>query len=619
MSNDIAFLLSTASIKSTDDGEPGRFKLTNDSKEKIYLSWIDFTGSIKQYAVIDPGQSYVQLTTQTSHAWQVSSDSGNVAFKFFPTVYGNIDVKGSGTPVFESFANATVHTDIGNWNTYTGYGLINVGRSLGIADTGDDGFHLGGKNNNVALELINAPVAWKNGFTGKGVKVAVIDSGIADNPEIHGKIVDQWDFRDNDSDASPTNGAYKDHSLGVASIIAANHDNKGNAPDTSGVAPDASLLNVRVSSPEGARGDDIAKGIIWSVDHGADVLCIPLQGAGDGYDQSIHDALKYAADHNVVSVVIGGNFGIYGGSGIGLAAKEGLCITVGNYDVNVGDPFGSSNLPGNTPFDWVMASSTGYVPNSHGGYTFYMDGGTSFAGPYVAGLAALLVQKYPDASAKFIMDKIVEGATGVPNDGSSRTGTALADKFINTNIGEHFFGKEGTDTVSYGGNQGDYTVANTNGVFTVTDNHTKVVDAFSSVERIQFSDHAVALDIDGNAGQVYRLYQAAFDRKPDVQGLGFWINAMDKGMTLEQVAKGFLDSPEMKRVYGDTSDKGFITNLYNNVLHRAADQGGFDWHVDNLSHGVSRVQELIGFSESAENVANLVGVINHGIDFVPVI
>ena len=50
-----------------------------------------------------------------------------------------------------------------------------------------------------------------------------------------------------------------------------------------------------------------------------------------------------------------------------------------------------------------------------------------------------------------------------------------------------------------------------------------------SSERLTFSDANIALDIDGNAGQAHRIYKAAFDRAPDLGGLGFWINTLDNG------------------------------------------------------------------------------------------
>lgn len=53
-------------------------------------------------------------------------------------------------------------------------------------------------------------------------------------------------------------------------------------------------------------------------------------------------------------------------------------------------------------------------------------------------------------------------------------------------------------------------------------------DTISGADRIEFLDGTYAFDVDGNAGQAYRLYQAAFDRTPDTSGLSHWIKAMDE-------------------------------------------------------------------------------------------
>ena len=127
----------------------------------------------------------------------------------------------------------------------------------------------------------------------------------------------------------------------------------------------------------------------------------------------------------------------------------------------------------------------------------------------------------------------------------------------------------------------------------------------------------MAFDMNGNMGQVYRLYQAAFDRTPDTGGVGDWTQGMNNGMTLNQVATGFINSPEFKALYGNNpSNADFVTLLYDNVLHRAPDTGGFNNWVNALNQGVSREDVLIGFSESLENQLSLVGIVQTGIEFV---
>jgi hypothetical protein len=134
------------------------------------------------------------------------------------------------------------------------------------------------------------------------------------------------------------------------------------------------------------------------------------------------------------------------------------------------------------------------------------------------------------------------------------------------------------------------------------------------VERVRFSDGIVALDIDGVAGQAYRLYQAAFDRTPDITGLSFWVDNLDAGVQLNIVAASFIASTEFNATYGSLSDAQFVDQLYRNVLDRSADSSGLQFWVEQLESGaMDRARVLVGFSESEENV-DLVGpVINDGI------
>lgn len=83
------------------------------------------------------------------------------------------------------------------------------------------------------------------------------------------------------------------------------------------------------------------------------------------------------------------------------------------------------------------------------------------------------------------------------------------------------------------------------------------------------------------------------------------------------VASGFLSSPEAQKLYGNLDPTNFLTQLYANVLDRKPDADGLAWHLNNLNHGVSMAQTLVDFSESAENVAKLVGVMTNGVDYVP--
>lgn len=143
-------------------------------------------------------------------------------------------------------------------------------------------------------------------------------------------------------------------------------------------------------------------------------------------------------------------------------------------------------------------------------------------------------------------------------------------------------------------------------------------DVLAGVERLLFSDTAYALDIDGLAGGVYRLYRAALGRAPDEGGLGYWIGAGDGGVALAAMAQGFIDSAEFAAAYGALDNAGFVARLYANVLQRAPDDAGLAFHLDLLERGVtSRNLTLLAFSESAENQDALAGVIGNGFAYTP--
>jgi hypothetical protein len=143
-------------------------------------------------------------------------------------------------------------------------------------------------------------------------------------------------------------------------------------------------------------------------------------------------------------------------------------------------------------------------------------------------------------------------------------------------------------------------------------------DTLSGIERVRFGDgYGIAFDVTGDAGQAYRLYKAAFDRAPDLPGLGFQMNDLDMGYSLAHVAQNFIDSPEFQSVYGPgLSDTDFITLLYRNVLGREPDQAGLQYHLNEFAQGDTRADMLTHFSESPENQANVVGQIDNGMLFI---
>ncbi|WP_371324543.1 DUF4214 domain-containing protein [Dechloromonas sp. ZY10] len=177
-------------------------------------------------------------------------------------------------------------------------------------------------------------------------------------------------------------------------------------------------------------------------------------------------------------------------------------------------------------------------------------------------------------------------------------------------------GGNGSDTAVYSGNSSSYTIQKNGSAWNVS-SAAEGTDNLTNVERIKFADKTLAMDSDGNAGQAYRLYQAAFNRTPDKDGLKYWITTIDNGASLKAAASAFTESQEFATLYGGNNPSAdiLITKLYSNVLHRSPDQGGYDyWKGQLASGGVDKTGLLVNFSESTENKAALIGVIQNGID-----
>lgn len=135
-----------------------------------------------------------------------------------------------------------------------------------------------------------------------------------------------------------------------------------------------------------------------------------------------------------------------------------------------------------------------------------------------------------------------------------------------------------------------------------------VVAGFS--ESVEFRGYT---DVREHAGQIFRLYDTAFNRTPDAGGFSGWIDYRYGGADLRNVANQFMGSVEFTNTYGNIgtlSNTQFVTLLYNNVLDRAPDSGGLSGWVSALNAGtLSRADVLLQFSDSTEHI----GLMNNGL------
>jgi hypothetical protein len=220
-------------------------------------------------------------------------------------------------------------------------------------------------------------------------------------------------------------------------------------------------------------------------------------------------------------------------------------------------------------------------------------------------------------------------------DGITFMGFGGNDKFYA--FGSHaqddiFFGGIGTDTLIYTNPKVNYNISKSETIWSpisrqsdaegyfIRDNSGRDGDVqISSVERIIFSDTALALDTAGTAGQAYRIYEAVLGRSPDLKGLGYWINDMDNGISLTTVAQGFIASNEFTQKYGaNPSYETYVNLLYQNILGRAPDPEGLKYWVSNMRTGKdSPAVVLASFSEGFENITNVAPDIINGIYYTP--
>ena len=270
------------------------------------------------------------------------------------------------------------------------------------------------------LDMIGAPEAWaanKNGpgATGKGVTIAVVDTGIDYNHiEFKGRIGAGYDFVDGDSIAEDANG----HGTHVAGTIAAAKDGRG----ITGVAHDATIMPIRVLDEDGAGYlSDVIRGVRWATNNGADVINLSL--GGTGYSQAMADAIRHASRRGTVVVMAAGNEG--GASPeypAAHAVDHGIAVGAVQRDGRLAN---FSNRAGSQPLDYVTAPGVGITStlpgNRYGRYS-----GTSMAAPHVAGVAGLLKSQNNRLSSSAIEDLITGTTQGRSSTQGNPTGTQRA-------------------------------------------------------------------------------------------------------------------------------------------------------------------------------------------------
>ncbi|MGG3571574.1 S8 family peptidase [Bacillus gobiensis] len=245
---------------------------------------------------------------------------------------------------------------------------------------------------------IKADRVQAQGYSGGGVKVAVLDTGIdASHEDLN--VVGGTSFVPSEpSPYSDGNG----HGTHVSGTVAALNNTTG----VLGVAPDASLYAVKVLDSAGSGSySGIVSGIEWATANGMDVINMSLGGSSGS--KALKQAVDNAYANGVVVVAAAGNSGSSGGrvNTIGYPAKYSSVIAVGAVDSNNKKAYFSSvgdELE-------VMAPGVSVQSTLPGNQYTELDG-TSMASPHVAGAAALIKSKHPDLSASQIRQRLSDTA-----------------------------------------------------------------------------------------------------------------------------------------------------------------------------------------------------------------
>ncbi len=243
--------------------------------------------------------------------------------------------------------------------------------------------------------------AWAvDGTQGGGVRVAVVDTGVmANHPDLSGQVLTGAHFLHSDAGepVDPAIGGTNDfsgHGTHVAGTIAAKSNN---TTGVSGAAPGAQILPVKVLCADGnGFTSDVADGITWAVDNGANVINLSLGGGATSGEEA---AIAYARDHNVVVVAAGGNDGTGGPASYPAAYSTGYAnvIAVAATDNANGHPaYGTTgsyldvSAPGGVTVSGCAGDPAVEILSTWNDGGYCSIAGTSMATPHVSAAAALL-------------------------------------------------------------------------------------------------------------------------------------------------------------------------------------------------------------------------------------
>ena len=333
-----------------------------------------------------------------------------------------------------------------------------------------------------ALESLG--ISGDNSGFGRGVRVAVLDSGIQDHVAFSGKVIRELDYvRDSNGNPVPTN-IENGHGTAVASIIA------GSDPRLPGVAPSAELLSYRILDNEGYTNSfTLAEAIVSAADEGADIINVSLGSTGDS--ALVRQAVEYAGSRGALIVAATGNDGL---DQVTYPAAIESVVAVSAVDAR-GQHLDFANSGTSLELGGMAAPGYGVV-------TAWPDGqasnfsGTSASAPYVSGAVAAVMSENPGMSAQaaYQLLTVHSNEAGAPgSDDVYGSGNLNVGRVLNRN-------SPGIVDVAVASYYYDPVLAVSNG----TENIAQVIVENRGTEAL----HNVSVDIDSGNGA--RTYNVAF-------------------------------------------------------------------------------------------------------------
>lgn len=235
-----------------------------------------------------------------------------------------------------------------------------------------------------SISSFDLPKTWDK-TKGEGVKIAVIDTGVdLDHPDLKSNILPGINL------ISPNKPPKDDaqHGTHVSGIICAENNDIGMV----GVAPAAKIIPIKALDKEGIGTlENIALGIRWAVDNGADLICMSLGSPRP--IQQVRKAIQYAASKKVIIFVAAGNVGMTKDVFYPAAYPE--TIAIGSIDEN----FNRSKFS-NTGKNLDFLAPGGHIFSTIPDNWYGMMSGTSMSAPWATGIAALMLSYVRNHSTK---------------------------------------------------------------------------------------------------------------------------------------------------------------------------------------------------------------------------